>query len=74
VDDADTADADAVDDPALFPGYTAAQVALLPDQDDFIGTQFACVISRTAKAVAGNPDQVSVRDLVYVYGDAKMQF
>ncbi len=64
----------AVDDPALFPGYTAAQVATLTDQDDFIGTQFACVISRTAKAVAGNPDQVSVRDLVYVYGDAKMQW
>ncbi len=67
-------DANAVDDPALFPGYTAAQVATLPDQDDFVGTQFACVISRTAKAVAGNPDQVSVRDLVYVYGDAKMQW
>ena len=67
-------DADAVDDPALFPGYTAAQVALLPDQDDFIGTQFACVISRTARAVAGDPDQVSVRDLVYVYGDARMQW
>ena len=67
-------DADAVDDPALFPGYTAAQVATLLDQDDFIGTQFACVISRTAKAVAGDPDQVSVRDLVYVYGDAKMQW
>lgn len=67
-------DANAVDDPALFPGYTAAQVATLPDQDDFIGTQFACVISRTAKAVAGDPDQVSVRDLVYVYGDAKMQW
>ena len=66
--------ANAVDDPALFPGYTAAQVATLPDQDDFVGTQFACVISRTAKAVAGNPDQVSVRDLVYVYGDAKMQW
>jgi hypothetical protein len=67
-------DANAVDDPALFPGYTVAQVAALPDQDDFIGTQFACVISRTAKAVAGDPDQVSVRDLVYVYGDARMQF
>jgi hypothetical protein len=67
-------DANAVDDPALFPGYTVAQVAALPDQDDFIGTQFACVISRTAKAVSGDPDQVSVRDLVYVYGDAKMQF
>jgi len=64
----------AVDDPALFPGYTAAEVATLPDQDDFTGTQFACVISRTAKAVAGSPDQVSVRDLVYVYGDAKMQW
>ncbi len=67
-------EANAVDDPALFPGYTAAQVATLPDQDDFTGTQFACVISRTAKAVAGDPDQVSVRDLVYVYGDAKMQW
>ena len=67
-------DQNAVDDPALFPGYTAAQVGALPDQDDFIGTQFACVISRTAKAVAGDPDQVSVRDLVYVYGDAKMQW
>ena len=67
-------DANAVDDPALFAGYTAAQVATLPDQDDFIGTQFACVISRTAKAVAGDPDKVSVRDLVYVYGDAKMQW
>lgn len=66
--------ANAVDDPALFPGYTVAQVEALPDQDDFIGTQFACVISRTAKAVAGDPDQVSVRDLVYVYGDARMQF
>ena len=32
------------------PGYTAAQVAALTDdQDDFVGTQYACVISRTAQ-------------------------
>lgn len=64
-------------------GYSAAQLAatnpvLLPDQDDFTGKQFACVISRQAQAVDGGAagtadDYVQARDLVYVLGDAKMQ-
>ena len=51
---------------------------LLPDQDDFTGKQFACVISREATAVDGGAagtadDYVQARDLVYVLGDATMR-
>lgn len=65
----------------FYSGYSAAQVAGLPDQDLFSPSakQYACVISRTATATdGGSPgtadDYIAVRDLVYVLGDAKMQF
>ena len=57
-----------------FAGYTAEQLAsntTFPDQDNYAGKQYACVISRTATSVNGSPDVVEVRELVYVYGDAK---
>ena len=57
-----------------FAGYSPAQVAALPDQDDYAGTQYACIVSRTATSVDGSPDRVRVNDLVYVLGDAKMQW
>ena len=57
-----------------FAGYTEAQIAALgEDQDDYIGIQYACLISRSAKAIAGTPNTVQVNDLVYVYGDATMR-
>ncbi len=41
------------------------------DQDGTLdGVQFACVVSRTSKA--SGTDQVVSRDLVYVYGDARL--
>ena len=64
-------------------GYSADQLAatnpvLLPDQDDFAGKQFACVISREAQATDGGAagtadDYVLARDFVYVLGDATMR-
>jgi hypothetical protein len=64
-------------------GYNDAQLAatnpvLIPDQDDFAGKQFACVISREAEAVDGGAagtadDYVQARDFVYVLGDATMR-
>lgn len=56
----------------VFNGYTAAQVATLPDQDEYPGTQYACLISRTARSVDADPDHVSVNEKVYVYGDARL--
>ena len=59
-----------------FAGYTAAQIAALPDQegDDLPNLkQFACVISRSAQPVDGDPDTVVSHDLVYVFGDAGMR-
>ncbi len=57
-----------------FAGYTKAQVeALNDDQDDAAGTQYACLISRSAQAATGTPSRVQVNDLVYVYGDATMR-
>ena len=65
-------------------GYSASQVAhqgppaLLPDQDEYAGKQFACIISRAARAMDdGAPgtadDYVQARDFVYVLGDATMR-
>jgi hypothetical protein len=43
------------------------------DQDSTLdGVQYACVISRSARAVDGDPDRVASHDQVYVYGDARM--
>jgi hypothetical protein len=57
-----------------FAGYTDAQIAALgEDQDDYPGIQYACLISRTAKAIAGTTNTMQVNDLVYVYGDATMR-
>jgi hypothetical protein len=52
--------------------------ALLPDQDEYAGKQFACVISRDAKVVDGGAvgaadDYIQAHDLVYVLGDAGMR-
>ena len=63
----------------FYAGYTPTQVAALPDQDNLLpdadnGKQYACVISRTVDAANGDPDFLNYRDIVYVYGDAKMQF
>ncbi|MEO7421952.1 MAG: hypothetical protein ABIU87_06105 [Ornithinibacter sp.] len=57
-----------------FHGYDANQVAALPDQDEYPGSQFACLIARHATSTALSPDKVQVHDLVYVLGDAKMQW
>lgn len=55
-----------------FVGYTGAPPGA--DQEpDLPGTQFACVISRQAQPVKGS-SRISVKDRVYVYGDAKLSY
>lgn len=67
-------------DPAYGPGgqflgYGAGLPAAATDQEpDLDGVQYACVISRDAQSLAGDPDVVGSHDRVYVYGDAKMQW
>ena len=57
-----------------FAGYTETQIAALgEDQDDYAGIQYACLIARTTKAIAGTTTTMQVDDLVYVYGDATMR-
>lgn len=57
-----------------FAGYTELQIAALgEDQDDYIGIQYACLISRSSQAIAGTTNTLQVNDLVYVYGDATMR-
>jgi hypothetical protein len=64
----------------FYAGYSTAQVDALPDQDNVApgetpnGKQYACVISRTVDAANGDPDFLNYRDLIYVYGDARMQW
>ena len=65
-------------------GYSTDQLlatnpVLIPDQDEYPGKQFACVISRDAKVIDGGSagsadDYVLSHDVVYVLGDAKMQW
>ncbi|PKW25456.1 hypothetical protein [Phycicoccus duodecadis] len=58
-----------------FAGYPAGSLTAAMDQEpDLPGTQFACVVSRSARPVDGDPDTVGSRDVVYVYGDAGMRY
>ena len=58
-----------------FLGYNGGLPASATDQEpDLAGVQFACVVSRDAKSVDGTPDVIGAHDVVYVYGDAKMQW
>lgn len=67
-------------DPAYGPGgqflgYGAGLPASATDQEpDLDGVQYACVISRDAQSLDGDPDVVGSHDRVYVFGDAKMQW
>jgi hypothetical protein len=67
-------------DPAYGPsgqflGYASGLPASATDQEpDLAGVQFACVVSRDARSVDGTPDVIGSHDVVYVYGDAKMQW
>lgn len=67
-------------DPAYGPGgqflgYGEGLPASATDQEpDLDGVQYACVISRDARSLDGDPDVVGAHDRVYVYGDAKMQW
>ena len=57
-----------------FVGYPNGLPPTALDQEpDLAQTQFACVISRSASSVNGTPDFVSLNDLVYVYGDARLR-
>lgn len=63
------------DDTGRFAGYPAGSITAAMDQEpDLAGTQFACVVSRSARPVDGDPDTVSSHDVVYVYGDAGMRY
>lgn len=68
----------ALDGDGDYVGYTTTQLAAFADQvPDAVlpGTQFACVISRTATSVDGTPgDILRVTDEVYVYGDARLRW
>ena len=56
-----------------FLGYGGGLPASATDQEpDLAGVQFACVISRDAKSLDGDPDVIGSHDRVYVYGDARM--
>jgi len=64
--------------PEPWSGTGYADTTLLPDQDNYDGKQFACIISRDAKVVDGGAagtadDFVEAYDLVYVLGDATMR-
>ena len=57
-----------------FLGYSGGLPASATDQEpDLAGVQFACVISRDAKSLDGNPDVTGSHDRVYVYGDARLR-
>lgn len=57
-----------------FVGYPDGLPPTALDQEpDLDGTQFACVISRSAQSVDAATDYVSLNDLVYVYGDARLR-